>query len=181
MAATGCVKLDIESTADDHLEGSQADGRSYKVQLVPSVQMASRRYPQHWLQVTSLPCTLLLLVVLQALPFCTPSCHLPKFGELSWKLCFDANKSIRECIVPNTQHDVCMACRLMTSRPHVFVFEPASKFCQSAITCSSSRSQLDACEVSRWSCSHVAALEAQYVCSAELSDLMHLNNAAGKP
>ncbi|DBB09307.1 hypothetical protein WJX82_006257 [Trebouxia sp. C0006] len=52
LAATGCVKLDIESTADDHLEGSQADGRSYKVQLVPSVQMASRRYPQHWLQAT---------------------------------------------------------------------------------------------------------------------------------
>ncbi len=79
LAATGCVKLDIESTADDHLEGSQADGRSYKVQLVPSDQMALRRYPQHWLQVTSLPRTLLLLVALQALPLCTQSSHLPKW------------------------------------------------------------------------------------------------------
>ncbi len=78
LAATGCVKLDIESTADDHSEGSQAAGRSYKVQLIPSVQMALRRYPQHWLQVIPLPCTLLLLVVLQALPLCTRSCYLPK-------------------------------------------------------------------------------------------------------
>ncbi len=80
LAATGCVKLDIESTADDHLDGSQADGRSYKVQLVPSAQMALRRYPQHWLQVTSLPCTLLLLVVSQALPPCTQSFHLPELS-----------------------------------------------------------------------------------------------------
>ncbi|DBA97526.1 TPA: hypothetical protein ACH3X1_015224 [Trebouxia sp. C0004] len=52
LAATVCVKLDIESTADGHLEVGQADGRSYKVQLVPSDQMALRRYPQHWLQAT---------------------------------------------------------------------------------------------------------------------------------
>ncbi len=78
LAATGCVKLDIESTADGHSEVGQADGRSYKVQLVPAVQMALRRYPQHWLQVTSLPHTLILLVVLQALPLCTWSCHLPE-------------------------------------------------------------------------------------------------------
>lgn len=78
LAATGCVKLDIENTADDHSEGNQADGRSYKVQLVPSVQMALRRYPQHWLQVTSLPHTLILLVILQALPIYTQSCHLPE-------------------------------------------------------------------------------------------------------
>ncbi len=78
LAATGCVKLDIQSIADGHLEVGQADGRSYKVQLIPSVQMALRRYPQHWLQVTSLPCTLLLLVLLEASPLCTQSCHVPE-------------------------------------------------------------------------------------------------------
>ncbi len=110
LAATGCVKLDIESAADDHLDGSQADGRSYKVQLVPSVQMALRRYPQHWLQVTSLPCTLLLLVVLQALPLCVQG-HVTCPNWLSSAgNCLEASKSIRESIresiMPDTQHYV---------------------------------------------------------------------------
>ncbi len=49
---SGCVKLDIASIPDAASEAGQSDRMSCKVQLLSSAQMATRRYPQQWLQVS---------------------------------------------------------------------------------------------------------------------------------